>query len=230
MLTAAHVWAAVERFDNIGFLLAGYFSNFAIQKDNIDVKLLPARTPREWGEWGPDLALIRLPSPAIGRIAAHKSFLTLTRQRENYRAAVDDTASRAWVVAGAVDEFSEREDDAEAQMVRVHVRSWSFLTMVQQRHLREGYDYLDFGVKPWLPGVPKSFKGVSGGGAWEIGLKKTASSGIVWDGSRRFRGVAFWEAATSGTTTMVRAHGPQSLFDRAWEAWKLPDATSGHIV
>ena len=93
---------------------------------------------------------------------AHKSFLTLARLRENYRAAGDDTAARAWVVAGAVDEVSEREDDAEAQLVRIHVRSWSFLTMVQQRHLRDGYDYLDFGVKPWLPGVPKSFKGPVG--------------------------------------------------------------------
>jgi hypothetical protein len=65
---------------------------------------------------------------------AHKSFLTLARLRENYRAAGDDTAARAWVVAGAVDEVSEREDDAEAQLVRIHVRSWSFLTMMQQRH------------------------------------------------------------------------------------------------
>ena len=35
--------------------------------------------PKQWTEWGPDLALLRIPGEHVGSIAVHKAFLNVEK-------------------------------------------------------------------------------------------------------------------------------------------------------
>lgn len=218
ILTAAHVWHETRGAEQIGLTLTAYPSAFAIPRDAISTKELWSR---ENPEWGPDLALLKLPHPFVSRIEAHKSFLNLAQQRVTH--AVCPSATKGfWAVTGMVGQFSEVQSRPEARIIEANVQARAFFSVIHETHQRDGYDYLDPSAKLDLPGVPSSFGGVSGGGLWEIGLSMAKSGKISWDGGRQFRGVAFWQSAVFDDHRVIRCHGPQSIFEKAWESWALP--------
>ncbi len=217
VLTAAHVWHEAREAEEIGVALTVLPSTFSIPRDAVRAKTLWSHSDPEWG---PDLALLELPRPFVPRIAAHKSFLNLPQQRR--RAAAQAPAlGRCWAVTGMVGEFSEVHGPAEG-IVEARIQGRAFFSLIQGTHHSDGHDYFDVGAKVDLPGTPSSFGGVSGGGLWEIGLSQGRSGAILWDGKPRFRGVAFWQSPLAGGRRVIRCHGPQSVFERAWESWALP--------
>lgn len=218
VLTAAHVWHETRDAEQIGLALTAYPSGFTIPRDAISEKTLWSR---ENPEWGPDLALLELPRPFVSRIAAHKSFLNLAQQRAML-AAHPPAIGRCWAITGMVGQFSEVQTRPAARLVEASIQGRAFFSAIQQTHHRDGYDYFDAGAKVELPGAPSSFRGVSGGGLWEIGLSMTKSGTISWDGKRHFRGVAFWQSPVSDGRRVIRCHGPESTLERAWESWALP--------
>ena len=227
VLTAAHVWHEARGVDQIGLALTTYPSAFAIPCDAIRVKSVWSH---ENPEWGPDLALLELPRPLVSRIGAHKSFLNLRQQRSTL-ATHPPALGRCWAVTGMVGQFSEVQSRPQDGIIEANIQARAFFSLIQQTHLREGYDYFDAGAKANLMGVPSSFGGLSGGGLWEIGLSMTKSGAISWDGQRHFRGVAFWQSRLSDGRRMIRCHGPQSVFERAWDSWALtPKGTQTESV
>lgn len=164
ILTAAHVWHETRDAEQIMLTLTDYPSAFSIRRENISTKEL-------WNpkghEWGPDLALLRLPLPCVSRIAAHKSFLNLSRERATLASCPPSTAKGYWAVTGMVGEFSEVQPRPEVRIIDANIQARAFFSVIHQTHQRNGYDYLDLGAKLELTGVPSSFCGVSGGGLWE---------------------------------------------------------------
>src|SRR5207248_832813 len=67
-------------------------------------------------------------------------------------------------------------------------------------------------------------------GLWEIGLTKTQSGQILWDGRRRFRGVAFWQDFPTPDNGRIRCHGPQSIFSEAWRSLNLPPSQTDALL
>jgi hypothetical protein len=173
-------------------------------------------------EWGPDLALLRIPQPFVARIQAHKSFLNLSQHKAALTQRPPEL-DRLWAVTGMIGEFSEVEGDPEVRTIDASVHGRALFSGIHHTHEREGYDYLDTTAKLALAGVPSTFGGVSGGGLWEIGLSMKKHV-ISWDGSRRFCGVAFWQSAVDDGRRVIRCHGPRSIFEAAWNSWALPQA------
>lgn len=219
ILTAAHVWRETRDSENIGLVLTDHQTAFTIPRETIVAKEL-------WdgriSEWGPDMALLRLPQPFVSTIEAKKSFLNLPQHKKAFASHPPATDSGLWVVMGMVGELSEIQEYPQKRIVEGHVQGGAYVSFVQQTYQRAGYDYYDLGANLQLPGVPSSFRGVSGGGLWEIGLAMKKDGTIVWEGKRYFRGVAFWQSENSDGHRMVRCHGPKSIFEKAWEAWSLP--------
>jgi hypothetical protein len=218
ILTAAHVWNKAKDATHVGLSLTTFGSRFMVPRDRILSK-------QEWRTddpgWGPDLALLRLPSADVPRIKAHKSFLNFPQQRAAFADRPPDTTRGYWAVTGMVGEFSNIERDREANRVELRISGRAVFSVVREVHERERYDYIDIGVRLELPGTPSTFRGVSGGGLWEIQLVEKSGT-IQWNGKPHLRGVAFWESAPSGDRCVIRCHGPRSIFERAWELWELP--------
>lgn len=218
ILTAAHVWHATRRVEQIGLVLTDHQSSFMLPRDSICAKEL---WNGEVSEWGPDIALLKLAPPVIPTITAYKSFLNLARQKEALASCPPAIESGLWAVTGMVGEFSEIQAHPEKRTIESNVHGRAFFSSVQQVHQRGEYDYFDLGANLQLPDVPSSFGGVSGGGLWEIKLSMTKSEKLSWDEKRYFRGVAFWQSEVSDGHRMIRCHGPKSIFEKAWDSWAL---------
>ena len=219
ILTAAHVWHETRDGDRIGLVLTPSPSKFVIPRGTILVKQL---RDRKNPEWGPDLALLQLARPDVSTIAAHKSFLNLAQEKATLAVHPSATEKGLWAVTGMVGEFSPVQRFPEVKTIEAIAQARAFFSTVQQTHQRGGYDYLDFGAKLELPGVPSSFGGMSGGGLWEVGLSMAKSGTISWDERQHFRGVAFWQSEPFDGRRVIRCHGPRSIFESAWESWELP--------
>jgi hypothetical protein len=219
ILTAAHVWHEARDVAELGLVLTTYPSAFAIPREAISAKQLwDRRSP----EWGPDLALLTLPRPVVSTIAQYKSFLNLALHRSTIAAHPPAVAKGLWAVTGMVGQFSRVQRVPEAHATEATAEARAFFSVMQRTEVRAEYDYLDVSAKLELPGVPSTFGGMSGGGLWEVGLSMSKAGTLSFDGRRHFRGVAFWESGPSDGRCVIRCHGPQSLFERAWVEWGLP--------
>ena len=71
ILTAAHVWQVIQSAPKLGYILTDSIRH----KPQIDVNAIVATTfTPEAEEWGPDLALLRIPPVLVGGIEAYKVF------------------------------------------------------------------------------------------------------------------------------------------------------------
>lgn len=220
VLTAAHVWHETISADQIGFALPPYSSRL-VPREYLSPKILGEQQSLEWG---PDLALIRLPPSIVGKIEASKTFLNFPKQKDIFTSQSLDLDKGLWTVIGMVDELSNTQINLETQIINANIQERAFFGGVSQTNEHDGFDYFDLNVNLKLSGVPTSFHGVSGGGLWQISLSQTKSGEITWDGKPHFRGVEFGQLPISDNHRMVRCHGPQGIFHKAWKAWGLlPD-------
>lgn len=221
VLTADHVWNGTEGWAVLAIALAAEGVPLSIPRDRV--------MPRRLGgppytEWGPDLALLEIPPHFVPAIKGRKSFLNLAKRRGMLGTRPPRMEKALWAVMGMVQETSEVKPRTESGRVPVNIRGEAFFGVTVTVDDRGGYDYLTTYAKTTLPNVPASFKGVSGGGLWEIGLTmKKATGEISWELEHHFRGVAFWEQPRPPNEVAIRCHGPRSIFERAWAEWGLPE-------
>lgn len=220
ILTAAHVWNAIKKHGTINLIL----SDRTVTAVSINCEHVVALEiwADEEPEWGPDLAFLRLAQKDVETIGAIKSFLNLSKQKDDLGDAFPNYDKGLWMVFGLVGEFCSQTHNAKNKVATFTARCECFFTTIHETHQRAGYDYVDGGVDFGLEGVPSSFGGVSGGGVWEIELSKNADGVLSWTGNRSFRGVAFWESDWENHGKRIRAHGPKSIYQVAWDKWALP--------
>ena len=77
ILTAAHVWNELRSFERIGLAISEYETRFSVERSSVAPTVLQASTP---GQWGPDLAFLRIPPNMVGEIAARRAFCNLSKQ------------------------------------------------------------------------------------------------------------------------------------------------------
>ena len=214
VLTAAHVWYETREADQIGLVLTDHQTSFAIPRDSISVKQL---WNGEMAEWGPDIALLKLPKPSISTIEAHKSFLNLRRQKDDLASFPPATENGLWAITGMVGESTEIRRYPEKGIIEGHLQGNAFFSSIHKVCERTDYDYFDLEADLGLVDVPSTFGGVSGGGLWDVRLVMSKSKEVVWDQKRHFRGLAFWQTESSDSRRMIRCHGPKSIYDKAWQ-------------
>lgn len=219
ILTAAHVWDAATRFPTVGLSLTTYESWFSIPRDVISASTLQGAS---FGEFGPDLSLLRIPPALMSRIAAHKSVLDLPWQRQAFLTDPLAMDFGIWAVTGMSEAISAVRARPEQGDIVADAQGRAFFSGVAGTQDREGWDYVELSADMGLADVPPSFHGVSGAGLWQVPLSVSKTGGIVWNGRKRFNGVAYWESDVVDGHRFIRCHGPRSLFERAWAQWELP--------
>lgn len=215
ILTAAHVWRASERASGILISLKKTETSFVI-----DRKHLSARQLYTSGGFGPDIALIEISVNDAATIGATKSFLDLKVQRDSLKENPLKEDKGLFAVVGMVGEKSEIRPRADGAIV-ARLGGDAFFGGLDGRKEMGSWDYFDLSANSSLPGIPKSFGGVSGGSVWQLdlGVQKGV---ITWDRKRLFRGVAFYEIYPEKGRQLVRCNGPKTLYELAWKEWNLP--------
>ena len=205
LLTAAHVWKAL-RGDRFALSLESDRLLVPINKSLVEPRVLDATGD---AEWGPDLALIRIPDIIAADIRQVKAFYNL--DKHGPRLGEPRQADLGlWVVVGAPEEqssFGEKE---------AVLKICAFFSRIGSTAQRNGHDYLDLTYyHKDRPDLPRSYGGVSGAGLWQVPITTCPTSGrMEWAGQFSLEGVAFYQKFNSEEEGVIRCHGRISLLDR----------------
>lgn len=202
ILTAAHVWREVlESADRVGITVTEDISHrFAVDVRTI-VSYGPPK-PITWGEWGPDITLLRIPSEHLGTLKAHKLFYNPTLDGAAAPTTDHIETSVLMGTPEALGTFTRKHADVQINGLFVDPHS--------RYQNRDGFDYFDLKMDMSFPGTPETFGGVSGGGLWRIRVYCACETGkINW--TQTLEGVAFYQSAVENGCRTIRCHGPKSI-------------------
>lgn len=205
LLTAAHVWQQL-RGERFALSLEADRLLIPIYRDLVEPTIFGPTGPPEWG---PDLALIKLPDTVAADIRRVKAFYNLDKRRPKpgEQAGYD---KGLWAVIGAPAEQSTL-GETEA-LLKISV----FASVVVSACQRAGFDYVDLGFyHQGRSDLPQWYRGLSGSGLWQAPITRSVSRGISWTGEARLEGVAFYQKFTDENEGVIRCHGRTSLYEQA---------------
>jgi hypothetical protein len=218
ILTADHVIESLPPKGEVGLVLPTRFEarlhRVTLAMELVE-KLTVARGKNEMS--GPDLALLILPSTAVGTIKATKSFYSIVKRRDRVLANLPTIDEGSWLLSGMVHERTQNASPEKGyERVKIFHGLWG-AGIVKAEYTKQGYDYLDFEVK--YDGIyegPESFKGLSGGGLWHV-LTDRSEDGKLEPKETILSGVAFYQSAIKGGLRTIRCHGRTSIYEKVIE-------------
>jgi len=200
ILTAAHVWEeGLKSKKQVGITLTDNIDHQTpIDIDTIVPTILKPDAS-QWNEWGPDLAMLRIPLDRVGGIKAFQVFEDPNAPPKRLNAECIE----CWVAMGAPRELGTfTQNHAQVQI------SGRFVALPKYHHHAE-YDYYDFEMDT-TPPMPQSFQGFSGGGLWRVMVYCSPETGKV-EWAKRLKGVLYWQFPVENGHRIIRCHGLESI-------------------
>jgi hypothetical protein len=198
LLTAGHVWERLSKARGIGITLKENLDHSYPIEVNGLIPFGPAK-PQAWNEWGPDLVFLKIPPNHVGGIEAVKSFYALDRARKK----ITQDGLEVFILMGTPGEFGKFTD----QHAEVDING--LFAAFAEPYEHGDYDFLDLVEDVTLPGVPKHFGGVSGGGVWRVQLFEKSDGEVDWVWF--LEAVAFYEIPRKDNRMTIRCHGQRSI-------------------
>ena len=199
ILTAAHVWEdALKPAAKMGISLREDVDHkFLIDINTIISSAL--RRPASWGEWGPDLILLRIPHAHVGTIEAFRVFYGQVVEGITLPKADRLETMLLLGTPHTLGQFTQTH--ANVQIV-------GFLATVVTCQTHDGFDFLD--VEVFMPqhSAATDFGGVSGGGLWKVSIFNDPSTGkidtVASSITTTARKLSFWQSATAAKSDTRR--------------------------
>ena len=199
ILTAAHVWNGLRKHEAVGVTLKEDLDHyFPIRTDTIVECGLQGT---KGDEWGPDLMLLRIPGEHVGKIKAFRNFYRLDLQRKK----VEGNHLAGRILVGTPGVLAK----GVGKIQQVVINSF-YVQLDSKFYEREGFDYIDFEMDTTREGVMKDFRGVSGGGLWDVQIFPAKRQG-TFDSTEALMGVAFYQLGLKNSHQTVRCHGPKTI-------------------
>ena len=213
ILTADHVLAELQTCDKVGLIsdFDGGLRRIAFGRTHLQVKRL-ARGSVDAD--GPDLGAIVLPEANIGALKAAKSFYNVDQRIARFASNYIDVGRGMWFNFGVIAEGS-RVLPSEGQFVEV-TGHWGMcgVSACPTVSHREGLEYLESRV-PYAepkPDIPHSFGGISGGGFWQVLLRRDAN-GVIHAGESILSGITFYQTGIEANVRRLRSHGRDAIYE-----------------
>jgi hypothetical protein len=217
ILTADHVLSVLPRNGRLGLILSPTVQQYTIDIQGIAYVRI-ARGKRESD--GPDLGAVVLSPPIAAALRAKKSVYSLDAHRDQALLSPPYLRDGFWLVNGFVDEKTIEEQGKDGYTLVKGFYNLSGAGGPDKVTVVGNHDYYDFPVSYGGRSVaPKSFGGMSGGGLWQVPLKREPGGEIVHK-SPILSGVVFYQEPTTETQCGVKCHGRQSVYQVALEAIK----------
>jgi hypothetical protein len=200
VLTAAHVWqSGLKKHGSTGLTLKEDVDHcFPILNAAIEAYELPETA---LNEWGPDIVLLRIPEILVGSIEAHRVFYSLDREPKRHEK--DCLATR--ILNGTPGILAKGV--GKIQLVEMQ---GMYVDVDANFYDHDKFDLIDIKMDTTLPGVIKDFRGVSGGGLWDVRIFPTGE-GNKFDSTETLIGVAFHQLGLKDNIQTVRCHGPKTI-------------------
>lgn len=155
----------------------------------------------KFDEWGPDIALLRLPETQVGTVEAYRVFYNMDREPQRFEK--DHLGVR--ILVGTPGVLARGEGN-----VQVVEMQGMYVTVDAKFYDHEKVDLVDIEMDTTLPQVINDFRGVSGGGLWSVQIFPTRE-GNRFDSTETLVGVAFYQLGLKGNIQTVRCHGPKTI-------------------
>lgn len=213
MLTADHVVAELPKKGPLGLVMFGYRADFTVEARTLKfVKIARGPVDRD----GPDIGAVILSPEITGSLAAKKSFLDLNMHRDcmllSPPGIIDDGI---WMLLGFVAERTTEEAGSGGYDILMKFAEFALAGDVNPPFVRDRHEYFDLVVAFSDPSVPRDFKGMSGGGLWQVSLTRDAT-GQLTHKQAFLSGIAFYQEPVAENRSLVRCHGRQSIYDVAY--------------
>jgi hypothetical protein len=213
ILTAQHVLPALPRTGRLGVLLGP--TNHVETVDTAGLHFLDIAKAKVEAD-GPDLgAVVMLKGSVAATVGAKKTFFNLTLRREAALQAPRVPEDGVWVANGFLHERTKLLREADGRSVKGFY-NFSALGRPEVPFTVGDYDYFDYLVDPaCLEGSPARWNGMSGGGLWQVQLKR--EGGSVVPVNPLLSGILFYQHLTAAGCCGVRTHGRESVYRVAYE-------------
>jgi len=212
ILTADHVVRALPTSGRITLFLGR-----TTQPHSVDVAaLVPITVGRGKNESeGPDLAVVILAPHIGGAIAAKKTFYNLDLRRDRMINDPPELRDGVWFAQGFLEERTTvLPDPVEAGLTKYF---YNFTGIGGPDSIEHAgvYDYVDYPVSfEARPHSPVSWGGMSGGGLWQVPLKREGDKLVHLP--PLLSGVMFYQHPTTPTTCGIKAHARRSIYVEAY--------------
>ena len=156
---------------------------------------------------GPDLGLLVLSPLIASSLVAKKSFVDLDQLQATILVEPPPINEGVWVVQGFLQERTQVKRD-ELGLLIYFYNFTGLGTAVPTLDTGE-HDYYSFPID-FGEDVPSRFNGMSGGGLWQVRLRKDDQS--ITHRTPLFSGVLFFQEPLEGNEFVIRCHGRQSSY------------------
>jgi hypothetical protein len=210
ILTAYHVITEFISTSYLGLTLSCDEDDYKIPWK--ELILLNIGVPKT-SESGPDLVFIQLSSSHVKRIEKYKTFYSLLDHKKELLTNPLDLDIGPWVICGGLQERSKTEDSQGRFSACLTFEQFCGFGSVEREYSLYGFDYLEFDLEhPLLKETPRTFKGMSGGGLWQIPMNKGITDTFI---PSRFllSGVIFWRSPVSNNLRYLKCHGRRSIYE-----------------
>lgn len=208
ILTAAHVVHALQKKDQTALFLQSGAGPLLFDKGALEyVKCEDVN----YDGAGPDIGYIRLPLATVGAIKAVKNFVNLDIHSEKLDEAELSTNEGVWCSTGFPEVWGDQKMDGE--VIRSQVYGFVGVGTAQNLEKIDRHDYFLAGVDISDDGsLPDDYKGMSGGGVWQVTLVNKRDTGISV-GDFYFRGVVFYQSDIEENERFIKCHGRKSIYE-----------------
>ncbi len=214
ILTAQHVVRLLPRSGRLGLFPGQTNTPHTIDTDGIAF-LEIARGARD--ALGPDLGALVLAPSIASAIGAKKTFYSLTSRREQALHSPPYLRDGAWFANGFLAERSIVTHDPGGFRATRWLYHFCGVGGPDSSLRVAEHDYFEFPVSYEARAkVPSSWGGMSGGGLWQVPLKRQGDSVVPL--SPLLSGILFYQHPTTPTQCGVRAHGRRSVYEVAYES------------
>jgi len=216
ILTAHHVLQVLPKHGRVGLILSP-----TLHQHTVDTQALVYREIARGtiDAEGPDLGAVILAPSIAAAIAAKKTFYNLDARREQLLHKPPELHDGVWFVHGFVDERTVEEPGRDGFSLIKGFYSFSGAGGPGELPVLKGdHDYFAFPVSYDARSVaPNSFRGMSGGGLWQVTLIRDPQ-GDIRPKKSLLSGLVFYQEATTDTQCGVKCHGRSSVYKVAYEA------------
>ena len=217
ILTADHVLAEIRSSDQLCLLTSftGELRRHAFDFTHLGFHHI-ARGSAESS--GPDIGLIVLPQTNIGSLRSEKVFFNIDKRRPRFTNGFLEKDRGFWFTTGIIGESEQVRGPAQGF---ASVKSYLALCGTAanpEEHEADGFDYVEMQIDYRQPDqeLPASFGGCSGGGVWQVPLRKNAA-GELEEEDYLLSGVVFYQTKVDDGIRRLKCHGRKSIYE------KVPD-------
>lgn len=168
-------------------------------------------------ETGPDIGLIVLPQQSIGALRSEKVFYNVDKRSQRFSGKYLERDLGFWFNCGIV---GETERVLEPLPNTSSLRGYEGLcgASANPAEWNDGlFDYLDVRIDyGGREDLPQTFGGMSGGGIWQVLLRRT-QEGTIEPEDYVLSGVTFFQTAVEKATRQLRCHGRKTIYECVFE-------------